>query len=305
MLKSFILLVLAKVSHIRLHLRLPQLPIGFPSHFFDRPRLLWSFVDAWAVWECSSGLGVPNRKWLQSLEESMRACGLAHCADEPAVPIRHHLWVRSLARAQWPVCRFHSGSLSCLHGHELSDRLLWTGRPWGKAALVGPGLSAAVICICNYLSPFSGQSIVWPCTSASRKVCFDHFPPWSPNPMAVWLTWLKAKKQWGWRAHKAVRNMSHLALVIMMPWLVFWPLTCFTERWLLIGKFTASTFFRNDSFGGRTILNRALRRGRALDWESGKLVSGPRSVIDCCMVLWKLSYSYAIGGGEMVALDAL
>lgn len=284
MLKSFILLVLTcKDVTFQTSSEAPSTAHRLSLTF------LWSSQASVILCGCLScmgvqlGLGVPNRKWLQSSEESMRACGLAHCADEPAVPIRHHLWVRSLARAQCLVCRFHSGSLSCLHGHELSDRLLWTGRPWGKAVLVGPGLSAAVICICNYLSPFSGQSIVWPCTSASRKVCFDQFPPWSPNPMAVWLTWLKAKKQWGWRAHKTVRNMSHLALVIVMPWLVFWPLTCFTERWLLIGRFTASTFFRNDSFGGRTILNRALRCGRALDW-SGKLVSGPRSVVDCCMV---------------------
>ena len=107
-----------------------------------------------------------------------------HCADEPAQPLRHHLWVRSLGRAQRLMCRFHSGNLSRSHGHELSDRLLWTGRPWVGGMLVGPGLSAAVTCICNYLLPFAGRLIVWPRTSAGRKVCFVHSSPClTPHPM--------------------------------------------------------------------------------------------------------------------------
>ena len=84
--------------------------------------------------------------------------------SESEVWEKHRGWCADSTLAAYPVLMTMSFLTGCC---ELA------GLGW-EVILVGLGLSAAVICICNYHPSFAGPLIVWPRTSASRKVCFVH-----------------------------------------------------------------------------------------------------------------------------------
>lgn len=78
--------------------------------------------------------------------------------------------------------------------------------------------------------------------------------------------------------------MSHLALVIVMPWLcLFLPFPVLACNMFHCGI--------------------VVKSGRTLDWESGNMGSCPGSAVGCCAILDKSLIHLPEAEGTMVALD--
>lgn len=104
--------------------------------------------------------------------------------SESEVWARHRGWCADSALAASPVRMAMSFLTSCC---ELA------GLGWEDA-----GWSRAFYCChmhLNYFPPFAGQLIVWPRTSASRKLCFVHSSPLAPYSMTQSMIDLAQSKE--------------------------------------------------------------------------------------------------------------